>query len=59
MAHWAEIDENNIVIRLLVCDNNDPNGDEGQNTEYDQGRNNELISHLSCQHTVHFPGPMQ
>lgn len=29
MAHWAEIDENNIVIRVLVCDNNDPNGDEG------------------------------
>ena len=29
MAHWAEIDENNIVIRVLVGDNNDPNGDEG------------------------------
>jgi hypothetical protein len=29
MAHWAEIDENNIVTRVLVGDNNDPNGDEG------------------------------
>lgn len=29
MAHWAEIDENNIVVRVLVGDNNDPNGDEG------------------------------
>lgn len=29
MAHWAELDENNIVIRVLVGDNNDPNGDEG------------------------------
>ena len=29
MAHWAEIDENNIVNRVLVGDNNDPNGDEG------------------------------
>lgn len=29
MAHWAEIDKNNIVIRVLVGDNNDPNGDEG------------------------------
>ena len=29
MAHWAEIDENNIVLRVLVGDNNDPNGDEG------------------------------
>ena len=29
MAHWAEIDENNKVIRVTVGDNNDPNGDEG------------------------------
>jgi hypothetical protein len=29
MSHWAEIDENNKVVRVLVCDNNDPNGDEG------------------------------
>lgn len=27
MAHWAEIDENNIVLRVLVGNNNDP--DEG------------------------------
>jgi hypothetical protein len=29
MAHWAELDENNIVLRVTVGDNNDPNGDEG------------------------------
>lgn len=29
MAHWAELDENNIVIRVVVGDNNDPAGDEG------------------------------
>lgn len=29
MAHWAEIDENNKVLRVLVGDNNDPSGDEG------------------------------
>ena len=29
MAHWARIDENNIVVEVVVCDNNDPNGDEG------------------------------
>lgn len=29
MAHWAEIDENNVVLRVLVTDNDDPNGDEG------------------------------
>jgi len=29
MSHFAEIDSNNIVTRVLVGDNNDPNGDEG------------------------------
>jgi hypothetical protein len=29
MSHWAELDNNNIVTRVLVGDNNDPNGDEG------------------------------
>lgn len=29
MSHWAEIDENNIVLRVTVGDNNDPNNDEG------------------------------
>ena len=29
MSHWAEIDENNVVLRVLVGDNNDPAGDEG------------------------------
>lgn len=29
MSHWAELDNNNKVIRVLVGDNNDPNGDEG------------------------------
>jgi hypothetical protein len=29
MAHWAEIDNNNIVLRVTVGDNNDPAGDEG------------------------------
>jgi hypothetical protein len=29
MAHWAELDDNNKVIRVLVGDNNDPAGDEG------------------------------
>ena len=30
MSHWAEIDKNNIVIRVLTADNNDPAGDEGE-----------------------------
>jgi hypothetical protein len=29
MSHWAEIDTNNIVLRVLVGDNNDLAGDEG------------------------------
>lgn len=29
MSHWAELDENSKVLRVLVGDNNDPAGDEG------------------------------
>lgn len=29
MAHFSELDKNNIVIRVVVTDNNDPNNDEG------------------------------
>ena len=29
MSNFAEIDSNNIVVRVLVGDNNDPAGDEG------------------------------
>ena len=29
MSNWAEIDSQSKVIRVLVGDNNDPNGDEG------------------------------
>ena len=29
MSHWAEIDNANKVIQVLVGDNNDPSGDEG------------------------------
>lgn len=29
MAHFAQINENNIVTQVVVTDNNDPAGDEG------------------------------
>jgi hypothetical protein len=29
MSHFAEIDQNNMVLRVVVGDNNDPAGDEG------------------------------
>jgi hypothetical protein len=29
MSHFAELNENNVVLRVLVCDNDDPNDDEG------------------------------
>ena len=29
MAHWAEVNEENIVVRVLVTSNDDENGDEG------------------------------
>lgn len=29
MSHWAELNNDNKVIRVVVGDNNDPAGDEG------------------------------
>jgi hypothetical protein len=29
MSHWAEVNSDNKVLRVLVGDNNDPVGDEG------------------------------
>jgi hypothetical protein len=29
MSHWAEIDDTNTVLRVIVGNNNDPAGDEG------------------------------
>jgi hypothetical protein len=29
VSYWAELDENSYVLRVIVCDDNDPNGDEG------------------------------
>lgn len=29
MAHWAQINEDSIVVQVTVGDNNDPAGDEG------------------------------
>jgi hypothetical protein len=29
MSHWAELNEENMVTRVIVGDNEDPNGDEG------------------------------
>jgi hypothetical protein len=29
MSHWAELDDNNRVLRVLVGNNDDPAGDEG------------------------------
>jgi hypothetical protein len=37
MSHWAELDETNVVIRVLVGDNNEP--DEGEATIKSLGGN--------------------
>lgn len=29
MAHWAKLDQDNFVVKVIVTDNNDPNNDEG------------------------------
>jgi len=29
LSNWAQLDKDNKVISVIVCDNNDPNGDVG------------------------------
>jgi hypothetical protein len=54
MAHFAEIDENNIVLRVLVTDNNDPNGDEGYQWLIDNLGGRWIKTSRNCKGGVHY-----
>jgi hypothetical protein len=54
MAHFAEIDENNIVLRVLVTDNNDPNGDEGYQWLIDNLGGRWIKTSRNCRGGVHY-----
>lgn len=56
MSHWAEIDSNNTVIRVLVGDNNDPNGDEGYKWLLDNLGGNWVKTSYNCKIRYNYAG---
>ena len=56
MAHWAEIDDNNIVLRVLVTDSNDPVGDEGYQWLLDNLGGRWLKTSYNTKEGVHLTG---
>ena len=56
MAHWAELDENNIVLRVIITDNDDPNGDEGYQWLLDNLGGRWLQTSYNTQNGVHLLG---
>jgi len=57
MAHWAEIDKNNIVIRVVVTDNNDPNSDEGYQWLVNNLKGKWIQASYNGNIRKNFPGP--
>jgi hypothetical protein len=57
MAHFAEIDKNNIVIRVVVTDNDDPNGDEGYQWLVNNLKGRWIQASYNNNIRKHFPGP--
>ncbi len=56
MSHWAELDDNNKVIRVLVGDNNDPAGDEGYSWIVDNLGGNWIKASYNKKIRKNFPG---
>lgn len=56
MSHWAELDENNKIIRVLVGDNNDPNGDEGHQWLIDNLGGNWIQTSYNANFRFNFAG---
>ena len=56
MSHWAEIDSTNTVIRVLVGDNNDPEGDEGYQWLVDNLGGTWIKTSYNTQAGVHLRG---
>lgn len=54
MAHWAEVNQDNIVIRVIVGDSNDPNGDEGYQWIVDTFGGTWLKTSYNCYGGVHY-----
>lgn len=56
MSHWSEIDENSIVARVVVGDNNDPNNDEGYKWIVDNLGGTWIKTSYNTQRGVHLLG---
>jgi hypothetical protein len=56
VSHWAELDENNKIIRVLVGDNNDPNGDEGHQWLIDNLGGNWIQTSYNANFRFNFAG---
>jgi hypothetical protein len=57
MSHWAEINESNLVLRVLVGDNNDPAGDEGYQWLIDNLGGNWIKASYNSKIRYNYPGP--
>lgn len=56
MSHWAELNENNLVLRVTVGDNNDPSGDEGYKWLIDNLGGRWIQTSYNCNFRKHFAG---
>lgn len=56
LSNWAEIDKNNVVIRVLVGDNNDPAGDEGYKWFVDNLGGTWIKTSYNTRNNVHLLG---
>lgn len=56
MAHFSELDDNNVVVRVVVTDNNDPNGDEGYQWLIDNLGGRWVKTSYNTRHGVHKQG---
>jgi hypothetical protein len=56
LSNWAEIDKNNVVIRVLVGDNNDPAGDEGYKWLIDNLGGTWIKTSYNTRNNVHLLG---
>jgi hypothetical protein len=56
MSHWAEVDNTNTVLRVLVGDNNDPVGDEGYQWLVDNLGGTWIKTSYNTQAGIHLKG---
>lgn len=56
MSNWAELDENNVVVRVVHCDNADPAGDLGYSWLVENLGGRWIQTSFSASFRKHFAG---